>query len=398
MAHHSADEAALRAEVATLRQRVAELEAVQQQLELAQEALARERHQLRTLIDHLPDYIFIKDRESRFVVNNRAHLQVLGGRSQEEVAGKTDFDIFPRELAERYYADEQAIIQSGQPLINREEQTITPSGEQQWLLTTKVPLRNERGEIIGLVGISRDITERKKAEEALARSNAELEQFAYMVSYEMQKPLRAIVDELRHLEARLDPQHDLLIEEVLARVTEAAQTAHQLSNDLMIYTREGTWGMLFQPVEGEELLRHVLDQLQEPIAESGAVITHDPLPTITGDISQLLVLFENLIANAIQYRGEDAPRIHIGVQRQGDEWLFSVTDNGIGVAAEHLDRIFAIFQRLHDRETYPGTGVGLAICRKVVERHGGRIWATSTPSRGSTFYFTLPVQPPGHRS
>ena len=171
----------------------------------------------------------------------------------------------------------------------------------------------------------------------------------------------------------------------------------RLINDLLAYSRVGTRGKEFEPTNCGAILRIVLTNLQVAIAESAAVVTHDPLPTVMADGSQLVQLFQNLIANAIRFRSDDPPVIHIGAdwvdggsQGEAAHWVFAVRDNGLGIDPEYAERIFVIFQRLHIREEYPGTGIGLAICKKIVERHGGRIWVESEPGKGATFCFTLP--------
>ena len=163
-----------------------------------------------------------------------------------------------------------------------------------------------------------------------------------------------------------------------------------LIRDLLTYSRVGTRSGGFLPTDCERVLTDVLDDLQAAIAETGAVVTHDPLPTVGGDVSQLRQLFQNLVGNAIKFRGEAAPRVHISVRGDGALWRFAVSDNGIGIEPEYSDRVFVIFQRLHSRRDYPGTGVGLAICKKIVERHGGRIWVESRPGEGAKFNFSIP--------
>ena len=164
----------------------------------------------------------------------------------------------------------------------------------------------------------------------------------------------------------------------------------RLINDLLAYSRVSTRGKGFEPTDCEAVLSQVLSNLQVAIEESGAAVTHDPLPVVMADDLQLAQLFQNLIANAIKFHGEEQPLVHVSAEQDGREWVFSVRDNGIGIDPQYFDRIFVIFQRLHNRDEYPGTGIGLAICKKIVDRHGGRIWVESQPGKGSTFYFTIP--------
>ena len=247
-------------------------------------------------------------------------------------------------------------------------------------------------------GIVRNITERKQAEleltrraQELARSNVELEHFAYVASHDLQEPLRMVASFTQLLARRYGDQLDATAHEFIGYIVDGATRMEALINGLLAYSRVGTRGAAFQAIDCREVLDHALANLKSAIDETNAVITHDPLPCLWADPTQMGQLFQNLIGNAIKYRGASPPRIDLAVRRQGDDWLFSVRDNGIGFDPKHRDRIFDIFQRLHNRDQYPGTGIGLAICKKIVERHGGRIWAESEPGRGSRFCFILPA-------
>jgi light-regulated signal transduction histidine kinase (bacteriophytochrome) len=192
-------------------------------------------------------------------------------------------------------------------------------------------------------------------------------------------------------QGKLDPDAD----EYIALAVDGAQRMQQMISDLFAYTRVGGQKAAFTAVDCEALLTRVLGDLQMAVADSGAVITHDPLPTIRGDATQLYQVWQNLIGNALKFRGAAGPRVHIAARRDGTGWEFSVRDNGIGIDPKHAERIFQVFQRTHTRTEYPGTGMGLAICKKIVERHGGRIWVESQPGAGSTFYFTISDNPEG---
>ncbi len=241
-----------------------------------------------------------------------------------------------------------------------------------------------------------DITERKRTENELTRraqelaySNAELEQFAYVASHDLQEPLRMVASFTQLLAkryaGRLDVEADEFIEYIVGGVTRM-QT---LLSDLLTYSRVGTMGATLEPTDFEQVFEDALGNLKSAIDESGAVVTHDPLPTLSADGTQMIQLLQNLIGNAIKYRSEKPPEIHLSARRQDGFWTLRVQDNGIGFDPKHAERIFIIFQRLHHRDEYPGTGIGLAICKKIVERHGGRIWAESDSS-GSQFVFTIP--------
>ena len=274
---------------------------------------------------------------------------------------------------------------------------LTPEKQVRWVSHFCRPVHDPNGTFLGVCGSNRDITGQKRAEEAvkektqeLLRSNAELEQFAYVASHDLQTPLRAISGYLNLLskryEGKLDPEGDRFIQ----RTTKNAGRMQRLINDLLTYSRLSTRGHPFQPTDCNLLLKEVVDILQPLLEESGGMITPGSLPTVMGDGGQLAQLFQNLLGNAIKFRDPKPPRIDVQAQRSDGAWLFSVKDNGIGIEPQYADRIFLIFQRLHTPEEYPGTGIGLAICKKIVERHGGRIWVESNAGEGSVFKFTIP--------
>lgn len=246
-------------------------------------------------------------------------------------------------------------------------------------------------------GIIRDITERQQAEQALrqtaaelAQSNAELAQFAYVASHDLQEPLRAVAGCVQLLQQRYRDQLDAHAHELIAHAVAGVTRMHTLIQDLLAYSRVGTRGESLQPTACAAVLNDVLAILEVSIRESGAVVTAAPLPTVMADPAQLRQVFQNLIGNALKFRGEEPPHIHLGVERQGREWVLAVGDNGIGIDPQYFERIFQVFQRLHTQREYAGSGIGLAICKKIVERHGGRIWVTSEPGKGTTFSFSIP--------
>ncbi|MBD1877517.1 sensor histidine kinase [Coleofasciculus sp. FACHB-T130] len=245
-----------------------------------------------------------------------------------------------------------------------------------------------------------EIAERLEAERKLEqlttnlqRSNRELEQFAYVASHDLQEPLRAVSGYTQLLVQEYQNSLDESAQEYMAYVIDGATRMQQLIQDLLAYSRVSTRTQAFVSIDGEKVLLQAINNLQVAIAESNATITHDPLPQVNGDKTQWLQLFQNLIANAIKFRREEPPQVHITAELKDREWLFSVRDNGIGIKPQYLDRIFEIFKRLHTRREFPGTGIGLAMCKKIVERHGGSIWAESQPGVGTTFYFTIPLTP-----
>jgi light-regulated signal transduction histidine kinase (bacteriophytochrome) len=257
---------------------------------------------------------------------------------------------------------------------------------------------DEKGCIKGIRCTVQDITERKRMEEALrkkteelARSNEDLEQFAYVASHDLQEPLRMVTSYVQLLSKRYKAKLDADANEFIDFAVDGAVRMRKLINDLLTYSRVGTKGKELSPTDSEAVLAQSVNDLKVTIEENRALVTHDPLPTVMADNSQLEQLFQNLIGNAIKFRSSEPPRIHLSASRNGKGWVFSVRDNGIGIAPEYSERIFIIFQRLHSRQEYPGTGIGLAICKKIVERHGGRIWVESDVGKGATFCFTLPA-------
>jgi light-regulated signal transduction histidine kinase (bacteriophytochrome) len=251
-----------------------------------------------------------------------------------------------------------------------------------------------------VLSVMRDITARKEAEEGLRqakeeleRSNAELEQFAYIASHDLQEPLRMVSSYTQLLARRYQGKLDADADDFIGFAVDGANRMQRLIQDLLTYSRVNTRGRPFAPTDCNEVLAQVKLNLSLAIEENGATIRYDKLPTILADDGQLIQLFQNLIGNAIKFHGEEPPRIEVSARQTEGEWLFSVADNGIGMEPQYHERIFVIFQRLHGRSSYPGTGIGLAVSKRIVGRHGGRIWVESAPGEGSTFYFTIPVHP-----
>ncbi len=263
--------------------------------------------------------------------------------------------------------------------------------------------RNEAGELQGVFAAARDITARKRAEEALQRqaaelerSNADLQQFAYVASHDLQEPLRMVASFTQLLQQRYADQLDEAANEFIGFAVDGANRMQHMINDLLVYSRVNTRGADFEPVDMNRILAQVLANLQLAIHEHDAIVTHRPLPAISADATQMEQLLQNLVSNAIKFRGDAPPRVAISAQRKRGEWVFAVQDNGIGISPEYSDRIFLFFQRLHSRDRYAGSGIGLPVCKRIVERHGGRIWVESTPGSGSTFYFSIPERKRTH--
>ncbi len=237
--------------------------------------------------------------------------------------------------------------------------------------------------------LQREVAAREEMQEALLRSNAELEQLAYVASHDMQEPLRMVASYLQLVAQRYKGQLDADADEFIGYAVDGAKRMQALINDLLAYSRVGTKARPFERTDCNKVIETALANLRVAIKESGAHVTHDDLPTIMGDGTQLVQLFQNLIGNALKFRGSEPVRVHVGVEAADGHWRFSVRDNGIGIAPEYHQRIFVMFQRLHGRGEYPGTGIGLAICKKIVERHGGTVWVESQPGHGSNFKFTI---------
>ena len=379
---------ALQAEVEELRGRIAQLEAV----ETAQEET--EAGYL-TLVESSDDAIFTKDVEGRYVIVNSELARRLG-KPKEAIVGRTPLEVYPAGVGEQIREDDLKVLRSGVPEEN--EDLVDTSEGHRVLLARKFPIRDFDGRVVGLLGVSRDITDRKRAEDTLAeqarelaRSNAELEQFAYVASHDLQEPLRMVTSYVQLLERRYKGRLDEDADEFIAYAVDGASRMQVLINDLLTYSRVGTQDVSPEPTDCEEVVRAVTANLRPLIDETGAEVKTEGLPTVECDGTQVAQLLQNLIGNALKFRGDETPRVHVGAAPRGDEWLFTVRDNGIGIDPRYSSRIFEIFQRLHGRGRYPGTGIGLAICKKIVERHGGRIWVESESGGGSAFCFTLPA-------
>lgn len=350
----------------------------------ALESEARYHH----VLDAMMEGCQIIDFDWRYVyVNDVVALQ--GRHTRAELINHTMMEVYPGiETTDLFEALRQCMEQRTPRRM--ENQFYFEDGNVGWFELSIQPARE------GIFILSTDITERKRAEESLLRttedlrrSNRELEQFAYVSSHDLQEPLRMVSSYVQLLakryKGRLDPDAD----DFIGFAVEGATRMQQLINDLLTYSRVGTQGKPFALTDLEMALESALSNLQIAIKESSAMVTHDPLPILMADHIQMVQLFQNLIGNAIKFRANDQPRVHVRVQQVDSGWQFSVIDNGIGIDPQFNERIFVIFQRLHTRAEYQGTGIGLAICKKIVERHGGNIWVEPAPDQGSVFHFTM---------
>jgi PAS domain S-box-containing protein len=353
---------------------------------------------LAAIVESSDDAIISKSLDGVVTSWNAAAERIFGYRA-EEMIGQPILRLIPDDR----HDEEQRILERlrrGERVDHFETVRRTKDGRLLDVSLTSSPLRNEQGTIIGASKIARNITARKQAEDArtrllaeVQRVNEELEQFAYIVSHDLNEPLRTITNFLQLLTRRLPSSLDAEATEYLAFVEGGAQRLHHLLADLLAYTRAGGQSPEVAAVDGNALVARVVPDLQLAIAESGATITQDPLPTVLGDGARLGQVVQNLIGNALKFRGPAPPQIHVSAQRDGQQWRFAVRDNGIGIDPAQAGQLFRVFRRLHTRTKYPGTGIGLAICKKIIEQHGGRIWVESEVGKGATFFFTLPVAP-----
>ena len=376
------------AELAEMRQRIAELEELETERKRMEEVLRESEAKYSTLVENSRDGIVIlQGGVMKFV--NTASLEIVG-YTPEELLG-IDFlkMVTPedREMVMKRYADRMA----GKEVPSIYEMALIRKDGITVPVEVNATFINYEGRPADLVVI-RDITERKRAEEELRRSNQELEHFAYIASHDLQEPLRMVSSYTQLLAQRYKDKLDADADEFIHYVEDGVSRMRALINGLLVYSRVGTSGAAFELTDCEAAFDCALTNLQVAVDESGAVITHHPLPVVMADASQLTQVFQNLIGNAIKFCSQELPRIHVAAEPRGNEWLFSIRDNGIGIDPQYHDRIFDMSQRLHSRTEYPGSGIGLAICDKVLKRHGGRIWVESQTGKGATFYFTIPIK------
>jgi PAS domain S-box-containing protein len=338
-------------------------------------------------------------------VNNATELAT--GVLHEELIGSDFSDYF----TEPHMANEGYRKVLAEGFVRDYPLTIRHvSGSTMDVLYNATVYKNETGQVQGVFAAARDITERKRAEEELShyrehleelvaqrteelsRSNRDLEQFAYAASHDLQEPLRMIAGYLQLLSERYKGHLDEKADKFIDYAVDGSSRMSILIRDLLDFSRVNTRGEELRNVDCKKALESAMRNLGKAIAESGAAITHDSLPVVRADHTQLAQLFQNLVGNAIKFRSPDrTPQIHVSVRKDQLQWLFRVQDNGIGFEQQYEDKIFLIFQRLHGRGQYPGTGIGLAICKRIVERHGGSIWAASEPDKGTSFFFTIPI-------
>jgi len=363
----------------------------------AERHLAQMEGRYRGLLEAAPDAMVVVNQGGEIVLLNVQAEKQFGYR-RDELVGQKVKNIIPEGFAERLIADalrsaEDALAQqigTGIELTGRRK-----NGSDFPIEIMLSPLESAEGILV--TAAIRDITKRKKAEahllqkvEELNRSNEELGQFAYIASHDLQEPLRMVASYTQLLSRRYKGKLDSDADEFISFAVDGASRMQRLIRDLLAYSRVGTIEMDLLDTSSEEALQQALINLRGAIEEKGALVTHDPLPTVLADETQLIQLFQNLVGNAIKYQNPGVPRVHISAAKNGGKkWMFSVKDNGLGIDPQYFEKIFGVFQRLHKREEFAGTGIGLAICKKIVERHGGSISVESQPGQGSIFRFVL---------
>ena len=413
-----------------------ELKTAHEQLNKSLEALKESENSYRNIIENIQDAYMRSDNEGIIVMASPSAARIYGFDSPEEMIGTSALSYYKNPNDRRYMLD---VLQKYGKIEANESEALRKDGTCFFASQNSQYYYDNNGQIQGTETLVRDITSLKKAQKEiqerlekerrlteelssaneelqaiseevitsneelrhaqnnlrllvseLKMSNKELEQFAYVASHDLQEPLRMITSFTQLLEKRYKGQLDVDADDYIGFVVDGAHRMKDLIDDLLEFSRLNTEVREFEIVIMEIALEDVLRNLKPSIKESKAHITHDYLPTIMGDHVQIIQLLQNLVGNAIKFNGDEPPEIHISAKDEGNEWLFSVSDNGIGIDLNHQKQIFSIFKRLHTREEYPGTGIGLSISKRIVERHNGQIWIVSELGKGSTFYFTIP--------
>ncbi len=341
------------------------------------------------------DPIFIRDLEGHIVDLNKAAEETYGW-SRNELIGKSSNILVPPDRHERVEETNER-AKRGERVANVEALHRKKSGEVVPVLLSLSLLTNEKGEPVGIAAITKNLSDLKRTEEmlrsqtkALERSNKDLEEFAYVAAHDLREPLLGIAAYAKVLQRQYREKLDAPAHKMISSMLDTTNRMDYLIQSLLSYSRVGSEAQHLQPTDCNVALASALSNLRSAIDASGATMASDRLPTVMANPSLLTQLFQNLVSNAVKFAGDEPLEIRIGILRQESEWRFSVEDNGIGIEPLYLDQIFRIFQRIEGRAERPGTGIGLANCKKIVEHHGGRIWVESTPGKGSTFFFTIP--------
>ena len=343
------------------------------------------------VVESSPNGVVMADRDGRIVLVNR-ETERLFGYSRDELIGQSIELLVPQRFRQGHPEVRQGFLTNpptGPMGAGRDLLGLRKDGSEIPVEIGLTPIEN--GENPFVLATIVDSGPRKQVEEELRRSNEELERFAYVASHDLQEPLRTVSSYVQLLSRRYRGQLDSDATDFIDFAIGGVRRMQQLIEDLLAFSRVGTRGAPLVATDAQAVFESTLASLHAALVESKATVTADALPLVVADAGQLAQLLTNLIGNALKFHADAPPRAHVGAERHGRMWRISVQDNGIGIAPEYFERIFVIFQRLHTREEYAGTGVGLAICKKIVERHGGRIWVESAPGEGARFSFTLPA-------
>ncbi|GAB3667166.1 PAS domain-containing protein [Halopiger thermotolerans] len=349
-----------------------------------QRKLEESERRYRTLVENFPNgSVGLFDRDLRYTAVGGQLMETLDIDPEDRI-GKRIPELHPDDLVEEIEPYFRAALEG-------EANSFEIDYRGRHLFAHTLPVGTAADGVDAGMLVVEDVTERREYQRKLEESNERLEQFAYAASHDLQEPLRMVTSYLQLLESRYEDELDADGREFLDFAVDGAERMREMIDGLLEYSRVETQGEPFEPIDLNAILEDVLEDLQFRIEETDAEIVAEQLPRVEGDASQLRQVFQNLLSNAITYSGDEPPQIHVGAERRGAEWVLSVRDEGIGIAPENQDRVFTVFDRLHSREEYDGTGIGLALCERIVERHGGEIWVDSEPGEGSTFSFTLPV-------
>ncbi len=380
-----------------LRQQITDLEKSETECKRAEVAAREARRYAESIVQTVREPLVVLDIDLKILSANRSFYNTFKV-TPDETIGNFIYDLGNRQwnIPRLRTLFEDILPKSTQFDNFQVEHDFPIIGHKMMLLNARRIYRKDIDTQMILLAIE-DITERRRREEELkklsdelARSNTDLKDFAYVASHDLKKPLQSIEGFAKLLARRYKGKLDATADEFIEYIGSSVKRMQELIKDLLEYSQIGAKEKKFKPADCSGIVQKAVGNLHAAIEESNAVLTYDELPTIIIDTPQMISLFQNLIDNAIKFRGEKAPRVHISAERKGDEWVFSIRNNGIGIDPKYAERIFGMFQRLHGSTDYPGTGIGLAICKKIIERHGGRIWVESEAGKGSTFYFTMP--------
>jgi signal transduction histidine kinase len=360
-----------------------------------------ERVRLRGILDTLPVGIIVMNSEGAVVDTNQISQGMWKESTYPEVSDPfTEHRVFRSESDEELRPEEWPLERALKgERVDREEVDIeNPDGTITTMMISSAPIEYEKGILGGAVGAFMDITRIKEMERMLERSNNDLQQFASIASHDLREPLRMVINYLELIDRRYRDKLDEQGQQFMMFAVDGAKRMEAMIDDLLLLSQVDTSQTPVISVDLEEVLATVLQNISLAIKETGTVVTTDPLPTVMAERSRMVQLFQNLLFNAIRFHSEEPPRIHIFSGKQAGKWLMGVSDNGIGIRPEDHERIFLLFKKGSSGEKYPGTGIGLALCKKIVEHYGGRIWVESQEGKGATFFFTLPTTRGNHSS